>query len=189
MHVEFYWGNLLRNAHLEERERDGRITFTWSFGTYDVAGAGLHHVMFFVMCGVYPLDSADALTCILLLHLLASRLWDSHSPKSRIPLLWRGSLDLCFQVLCFQWLGGGTDCCKPDNINEQSNLLHCNYSSVQRWDHYRLFPLSCLQFSVLKALTACFYILILSGTCRNILYVFKHIVPYVAEYFLVEYRV
>ena len=41
MHVEFYWGNLLRNTHLEEREGDGRKTFTWSFGTYDIAGAGL----------------------------------------------------------------------------------------------------------------------------------------------------
>lgn len=52
MHVEFYWGNLLLNVHLEEREGDGRVTFTLSFGTYVVAGAGLYHVMFFVMCGV-----------------------------------------------------------------------------------------------------------------------------------------
>ena len=58
----------------------------------------------------------------------------SQFEKSCTPLLWRQALDLCFQVLCFQWLGGGTDCCKPDNITEQSNnLLHCNYSSVQRW--------------------------------------------------------
>lgn len=58
----------------------------------------------------------------------------SQSEKSCTPLLWREDLDLCFQVLCFQWLGGGTDCCKPDNITEQSNnLLHCNYSSVQPW--------------------------------------------------------
>jgi len=58
----------------------------------------------------------------------------SQSEKSCTPLLWREALDLCFQVLCFQWLGGGTDCCKPDNITEQSNdLLHCNYGSVQHW--------------------------------------------------------
>jgi len=30
------WGNLLRNVHLEEREGDRRITFTWSFGTYSM---------------------------------------------------------------------------------------------------------------------------------------------------------
>jgi hypothetical protein len=91
-------------------------------------------------------------------------------------------------VLSVAWRG--TDFYKPDNITAQSNnLTHCNYSSVQRWDHYRLFPLSCLHFSVLKSLTAHFYVPILSGTCWNILYAFKRILPYVAEYLLVEYRV
>jgi hypothetical protein len=49
MHVEFYCGSPLRNVHFQERERDGRTIFTWSFGTNDVAGAGLYHVMFFVI--------------------------------------------------------------------------------------------------------------------------------------------
>ena len=107
MNVEFYWGNLLLNAHLKEREGNGRITFTWSFGTYDVAGAGLYHVMFFVMCGVYPLDSADALTCILLLHLLAARLWDSRSSKSRVLRCYGKRLQIfVFKYCDFSGLAG-----------------------------------------------------------------------------------
>lgn len=54
IHVEFYWGNHLRNVHLEEREGDGRITFTWSFGTYDVAGAGFT-MLCSLLCVVFSL--------------------------------------------------------------------------------------------------------------------------------------
>jgi hypothetical protein len=29
MHSEFWWGNILRKALLEDMEIDGRITLTW----------------------------------------------------------------------------------------------------------------------------------------------------------------
>jgi hypothetical protein len=94
MHVEFYWGRPLRNVHIQERERDGRITFTWYFGTYDVAGAGLYNVLFFcIWCSTFEFcRHSDMILINTVTCLWAVR--QSHSGKSCTSSLYRGFISL-----------------------------------------------------------------------------------------------